>query len=86
VESPVNNPASQEELIGMALKLRKDLFNYEDKLGSCRDFTELMCSASALIVAILEPVEFRLSGCPTKKTAQMYTFPLKKQTIPVSLH
>ena len=86
MDSPVNNPASQEELIGMAIKLREDLFNYEDKLGSCRDFAELMCSANALIVAILEPVEFRLSACPPKKTAQVYTFPLNKRTIPVSLH
>jgi hypothetical protein len=41
MERTVNNPISPEELACMAIKLRNDLFDYEDKLGSCRDFREL---------------------------------------------
>ena len=77
---------SREELIRLAITLRNDLFDYEDKLGSCRDFTELKNSAGALVVAILEPVEFRLSASPPKKTAQVYKFPPKKGATPHSLH
>jgi hypothetical protein len=86
VEVTVNSPISQEELVRMAVKLRNDLFDYEDKLGSCRDFAELKNSAVTLVVAILEPVEFRLSACPPKKAAQVYQFPPKKGSIPCSLH
>ena len=86
VEVTINNPVSQEELVRMAIKLRNDLFDYEDKLGSCRDFAELKNSAGALVIAILEPVEFRLSACPPKKAAQVYQFPPKKTSIPNSLH
>jgi hypothetical protein len=50
------------------------------------DFVELKNSAGALVVAILEPVEFRLSACPPKKAAQVYHFPPKKGSIPHSLH
>jgi hypothetical protein len=66
----------------MAIKLRNDLFDYEDKLGSCRDFNELKKSADALVVAILEPVESRLSAGPPKKPAQMYQFPVQKRVFP----
>jgi hypothetical protein len=86
VELKITNPISQEELVCMAIKLRNDLFDYEDKLGSCRDFAELKHSAFALVVAILEPVEFRLSACPPKKAAQVYQFPPKKGSVPRSLH
>jgi hypothetical protein len=86
VEVTVNSPISHEELVRMAIKLRNDLFDYEDKLGSSRDFAELKNSAGALVVAILEPVEFRLSACPPKKEAQVYQFPAKKGSIPHSLH
>jgi hypothetical protein len=86
VEVTDNNPISQEDLVRLAIKLRNDLFDYEDKLGSCRDFIELKNSAGALVVAILEPVEFRLSASPPKKTAQVYQFPPKKGSIPHSLH
>ena len=86
VEVTVNSPISHEELVRMAIKLRNDLFDYEDKLGSCRDFADLKNSAGALVVAILEPVEFRLSACPPKKEAQVYQFPAKKGSIPHSLH
>jgi hypothetical protein len=80
----VTIPISQEELVRMAIKLRNDLFDYEDKLGSCRDFAELKDSAFAL--APLEPVEFRLSASPPKKKAQVYKSPPKKGSIPHSLH
>jgi hypothetical protein len=79
-------PISHEELVRLAFKLRNDLFDYEDRLGSCRDFGELKNSAGMLIVAILEPVEFRLTACPLKKAAQIYQFPLRKGSIPDSLH
>ncbi len=86
MEVTINSPIPQEELVRMAVKLRNDLFDYEDKLGSCRDFAELKNSAGALVVAILEPVEFRLSACPPKKTAHVYQFPRTKGPIPRSLH
>ena len=82
----VDDPVSQEELARLAIKLRNDLFDYEDKLGSCRDFGELKNSAGMLVVAILEPVEFRLTAPPPKKTAQVYQFPPRKGSIPQSLH
>ena len=53
---------SKEELIHMAIKLQEDLIFCEDKLGGHRDFAELRSSADALIRAILEPVEYRLSS------------------------
>jgi hypothetical protein len=83
VEVTTNNAISQEDLVRLAIKLRNDLFDYEDKLGN---FTELKNSAGALVVAILEPVEFRLSASPPKKTAQVYQFPPKKGSTPHSLH
>jgi hypothetical protein len=86
MEVPINSPISPEELVRMAIKLRNDLFDYEDKLGSCRDFNEFKKSADALVVAILEPVEFRLSAGPPKKPAQMYQFPVQKGSFPTSLH
>ena len=82
----INKPISQEELARMAVKLRNDLFDYEDKLGSCRDFGELKNSVGALVVAILEPLEYRLSAGPPKKAAQVYQFPPPKGSIPHSLH
>ena len=82
----INKPISQEELARMAIKLRNDLFDYEDKFGSCRDFAELKNSAGALVVAILEPGEFRLSAGPPKKAAQVYQFPPQKGSLPHSLH
>lgn len=42
-------PISHEELVRMAVKLRNDLFDYEDGLGSCRDFRELKNSAGMLV-------------------------------------
>jgi hypothetical protein len=86
MEVTINSPISQEELVSMAIRLRNDLFDYEDKLGSCRDFVELKNSVCALVVAILEPIEFRLSACPPKNVAQVYQFPPKKGSVPHSLH
>jgi hypothetical protein len=86
MEGAINNLVSQEEFVRMAIKLRNDLFDYEDKLGSCRDFAELKNSACALVVAILEPLEFRLSAYPPKKATQVYQFPPNKGSIPRSLH
>ncbi len=74
---------SKEELIRLAIKLRQDLLNYEDKLGSRRDFAELMGSANALVVAILEPVAFT---SPPWEAAQSVPFPRGRRCIPGSLH
>jgi hypothetical protein len=62
VETSINGPVSQQELVRLAIKLREDLMNYEEKLGSSREFAEIMDSAGALIVAIVEPEEFRVSA------------------------
>jgi hypothetical protein len=67
VEASINNPVSEQELVRLATKLREDLMNYEEKLGSSREFAEIMDSAGALIVAILEPEEFRLSDSQPQK-------------------
>jgi hypothetical protein len=80
------DPVSQHELIRMAVKLRDDLLDYEENLGSCRDFGELKNSAEMLVAAILEPVEFLLTASPPKKPAQVYQFPPTKGALPESLH
>jgi hypothetical protein len=67
VEVSINNPVSHPELTRLATKLREDLIHYEESLGSSREFAEIMDSAGALIVAILEPEEFRLSASQPKK-------------------
>ena len=67
MEASINNPVSHTELSRLATKLREDLINYEEKLGGSREFAEIMNSAGALIVAILEPEEFRLSASQRQK-------------------
>lgn len=67
MEASINGPVSQQELVRLATKLREDLMNYEEKLGSSREFAEIMNSAGALIVAITEPEEFRHSASQTQK-------------------
>jgi hypothetical protein len=62
VEASINGPVSQQELVRLATKLREDLMNYEEKLSSSREFAEIMDSAGALIVAIIDPEEFRISA------------------------
>lgn len=82
----VKDPIPQKDLIRLAIKLRNDLIDYEDKLESCRDFAELKESADALIVAILEPGEFGLTAYLARKLARVYKFPPGNGTIPRSLH
>jgi hypothetical protein len=69
MEAFINSPVSHQQLTSLATKLREDLINYEDKFGSSREFAELMNSAGALVMAIIEPKEFRLSASLTKKPA-----------------
>lgn len=67
MEASINGPVSQQELIRLATKLREDLMDYEEKLGSSREFAEIMDSAGALIVAIIDPEEFQLSASQPQK-------------------
>jgi hypothetical protein len=67
MQAPNLAPVSHEELRHLAIKLREDLINYEEKLGTTREFAELMNTAGALITAITEPEEFRLSTSGTDK-------------------
>jgi hypothetical protein len=77
---------STEELIRMAVKLQEDLTFCEDKLGGHQDFADLKSSANALIRAILEPVEYRLSTRTPMKPAQSVPFTPGRKCIPGSLH
>jgi hypothetical protein len=63
----INGPVSQQELVRLATKLREDLLNYEERLGSSREFAEVMDSAGALIVAIIDPTVSRLSTSQSQK-------------------
>jgi hypothetical protein len=51
VEVTAINRITQEELVQLAIRLRNDLFDYEDKLGSCRDFAELRSQTALGIVS-----------------------------------
>jgi hypothetical protein len=62
MEYPNIGPVSHRELRRLAIELRDDLINYEEKLGSTREFAELMHTAGALIIAITEPEEYRVSA------------------------
>ena len=62
MESSTTGPASHVELRRLAIKLREDLINCEEKLGATREFAELMDTAGALIIAITEPEEYRVSA------------------------
>jgi hypothetical protein len=77
---------SKEELTRMASKLKEDLIICEAKLGSHRDLTELWSSANALIRAILEPGEFRLSASPPMKPTPDGPFTRGRKCVPGSLH
>ena len=63
-------PVSHEELERLAIKLREGLIDYEERLGSTREFAELMNTAGALIIAITEAEEFRLSASGTEKVLE----------------
>jgi hypothetical protein len=67
VEVSINGPVSQQELVRLATKLREDLLNYEEKFGSSREFAEVMDSAGALIVAIIDPKVSRLSASQSQE-------------------
>jgi hypothetical protein len=67
MQAPNLAPVSYEELRHLAIKLREDLINSEEKLGATREFAELMNTAGALIIAITEPEEVRLSTSGTEK-------------------
>jgi hypothetical protein len=62
MESSNLGPVSQRELCRLAIALREDLINCEEKLGATREFAELMDTAGALIMAITEPEEYRVSA------------------------
>ena len=55
-------PVSHGELKRLAIKLREDLINSEEKLRETREFAELMNTAGALIIAITEPEEYHVSA------------------------
>ena len=67
MESSNMGPVSHRELKRLAIKLREDLINCEEKLGVTQEFAELMDTAGALIIAITEPEEFRVPARVSKK-------------------
>ena len=72
MESSNMGPVSHRELKRLAIKLREDLINCEEKLGVTREFAELMDTAGALIIAITEPEEFRV---PARGSEKLLEFP-----------
>jgi hypothetical protein len=67
MESSNMGPVSHRELKRLAIKLREDLINCEEKLGVTQEFAELMDTAGALIIAITEPDEFRVAAPGSEK-------------------
>ena len=67
MEASTMGPVSHGELRRLAIKLREDLINGEEKLGATREFAELMDTAGALIIAIIEPEEYRVSARGSEK-------------------
>ena len=67
MEASTMGPVSHRELRRLAIKLREDLINGEEKLGTTREFAELMDTAGALIIAITEPEEYRVSARGSEK-------------------
>jgi hypothetical protein len=86
VEVPLKNPVSPEELLRLAIRLREDLSSYAKQLDSRSGFAVVMNSAEELILAIMEPEEFRLSDFPPKKPSQIHRFSGGRRSIPTSLH
>jgi hypothetical protein len=62
------------------------LFNCEEKLGDRQEFAQVMNSAGALIFAITELEQFRLSASSPKKAAQSIPLFGGRRSIPISLH
>ena len=67
MEASTMGPVSPRELRRLAVKLREDLINCEEKLGTTREFAELMDTAGALIIAITEPEEYHVSARGSEK-------------------
>jgi hypothetical protein len=67
MESSNIGHVSHGELRRLAIKLREDLINCEEKLGATREFAELLDTAGALIIAITEPDEYRVSVLGSEK-------------------
>jgi hypothetical protein len=86
VEVPLKSPVSPEELTRLAIRLREDLSFYAKQLDSRSGFAVVMNSAEALILAIMEPEEFRLSDSAPKKASQVHHFSGGRRSIPSSLH
>ena len=74
-------PVSQRELRQLAINLREELINCEEKLGATREFAELMDTAGALIIAITEPDEYRVS---TQGSEKLLEFPSSHRRRPAS--
>jgi hypothetical protein len=74
MEASAMGPVSHRELRRLAIKLREDLINCEEKLGATREFAELMDTAGALIIAITEPEQYHGSARGTEKLLE---FPSK---------
>jgi hypothetical protein len=68
MEASTMGPVSHGELRRLAIKLREVLINCEGKLGATREFAELMDTAGALIIAIIEPEEYRVSAREVKSS------------------
>jgi hypothetical protein len=49
MEFPNPGPVSHRELRRLAIELREDLINYEEKLGATREFAELMHTDGACL-------------------------------------
>ncbi len=67
MEASTRGPVSHGELRRLAIELREALMSYEEKLGATREFAELMDTAGALIIAITEPEEYRVSARGSEK-------------------
>ena len=72
MEASTMGSVSHRESRRLAIKLREDLINCEEKLGATREFAELMDTAGALIIAITEPEEYRV---PVQRSGKLLEFP-----------
>jgi hypothetical protein len=67
MEASTMGSVSHRESRRLAIKLREDLINCEEKLGATREFAELMDTAGALIIAITEPEGYSVSARGSEK-------------------